>query len=150
MTDGKTEWKSNKTGRKYKIKRHYTCATANCIYLGECIKCPAQYTGQTTHLMQKRHYGHRQEVKGGIDGLGSHFKKHALEMGLNVDKDMDKIMEMCQITIVASVEQGKPWSKRQLDIIEGDLQDRIMTFEKQGGMNRREERKRGCKIKAGA
>ena len=71
-------------------------------------------------------------------------------MGLNVDKDMDKIMEMCQITIVASVEQGKPWSKRQLDIIEGDLQDRIMTFEKQGGMNRREERKGGCKIKAGA
>ena len=94
--------------------------------------------------MSKRHYGHRQEVKSGIDGFGEHFKKHAIESGLNVEKDMDKIMEWCSILIVASVEPGKPWTNKQLDRIEGDLQDRIMTFDKQGGMNRREERKRGA------
>ena len=57
---------------------------------------------------------------------------------------MDKLMEWCSILIVASVEPGKPWTNKQLDRIEGDLQDRIMTFDKQGGMNRREERKRGA------
>ena len=55
MTDGKTKWKSNKTGRQYNINRHYTCNTSNCIYLGECILCPAQYIGQTTSTLQKCH-----------------------------------------------------------------------------------------------
>ena len=144
MSNNKTEWKSKKTGRSYKIKRHYTCATSHCIYVGECLKCKAQYIGQTRQPMSKRHYGHRQEVKGGLDGFGEHFKKHAEESGLNVNKDMDEIMKWCSKTIVASVEQGKSWTNKQLDRIEGDLQDRIMTFYKQGGINRRDERKRGA------
>ena len=34
-------------------------------------------------------------------------------------------------------------SKTNLDKLESDLQDRVMTLEKHGGMNQREDRKRG-------
>ena len=48
----------------------------------------------------------------------------------------------CTITIITSVEPNQPWSKDRLDTLEADLQDRLMTSEKHGGMNRREERRR--------
>ena len=143
MEDGKIEWESNKTGRKYKIKRHYTCLTNYCIYLGSCLLCKSQYIGQTTLTMQKRHYGHRAEVKQAADGIGEHFYNHAKELGLDLNTEIDKIMSYCRITIVASVEANRPWSKQKLDKIEADLQDRVMTLERHGGMNRREERRRG-------
>ena len=63
-------------------------------------------------------------------------------MGLNLNTQMDEIMEHCTITIIASVEPDQPWSKDRLDTLEADLQDRLMTYEKHGGMNRREERRR--------
>ena len=82
MADNKQEWKSNKTGRSYKISRHYTCATSHCIYLVDCKKCQAQYIGQTRQSMSKRHYRHRQEVKVGIDwfgiGMGSLINENKL------------------------------------------------------------------------
>ena len=92
--------------------------------------------------MQKRHYGHRAEVKTAADGLGHHFHQHALMLGLDLNTDMDTIMQNCSLTIVASVEPDQPWSRSRLDNLEADLQDRVMTFEKHGGMNRREDRRR--------
>ena len=92
--------------------------------------------------MQKLHYGHRSEVKTAADGLGEHFHNHAVELGLDLDTQMDQIMENCSITIVASVEPDQPWSRTRLDALEADLEDRVMTLEKHGGMNRREERRR--------
>ena len=142
MEDGKQKWKSNKTKREYKITRHYTCQTTFCIYLATCELCQAQYVGQTIRTMRKRHYGHRSEVKTAADGLGEHFNIHAAQMGLNLDTQMDQIMQYCKITIIASVEPDQPWSKSRLDALEADLQDRMMTLEKHGGMNRREERRR--------
>ena len=142
MEDGKKKWKSNKTKREYKITRHYTCQTTFCIYLATCELCQAQYVGQTIRTMQKRHYGHRSEVKTAADGLGEHFNIHAAHMGLNLDTQIDQIMQYCNITIIASVEPDQPWSKSRLDALEADLQDRMMTLEKHGGMNRREERRR--------
>ena len=44
---------------------------------------------------------------------------------------------------LASVEPNQPWSRNRLDDMESDLQDRFMCFEKHGGMNKREDRKRG-------
>ena len=142
MEDQATKWRSNKTRREYKIKRHYTCQTTFCVYLANCKLCQAQYIGQTTRTMQKRHYGHRSEVKTAADGLGEHFHNHAVELGLDLDTQMDQIMENCSITIVASVEPDQPWSRTRLDALEADLEDRVMTLEKHGGMNRREERRR--------
>ena len=92
--------------------------------------------------MQKRHYGHRAEVKTAGDGLGEHFHQHAAELGLDVNTDMDTIMENCSIVIVASVEPNQPWSKTRLDALESDLEDRVMTLNKHGGMNIREDRRR--------
>jgi hypothetical protein len=92
--------------------------------------------------MQKRLYGHRSEVITAADGLGEHFNIHAAHMGLNLDTQIDQIMQYCNITIIASVEPDQPWSKSRLDALEADLQDRMMTLEKHGGMNRREERRR--------
>ena len=50
-----------------------------------------------------------------------------------------------QLTIVGSVEPGVPGSRVRLDRLEADIQNRLMTMEKHGGMNFREEirRKRG-------
>ena len=79
--------------------------------------------------MQKRHYGHRSEVKTAADGLGEHFNIHAAHMGLDLDTQMDQIMQSCNITIIASVEPDQPWSKSRLDALKADLQDRLMTFE---------------------
>ena len=92
--------------------------------------------------MQKRHYGHRAEVKTAADGLGEHFHQHAAELGLDVKTEIDTIMEYCSIVIVASVEPDQPWSQARLNALEADLEDRVMTLNKHGGMNRREDRKR--------
>ena len=143
MEDGKTKLVSSKTKREYKIKRHYTCQTTFCVYVLTCKLCWAQYTGQTTRSMQKRHYGHRSEVKRCEEGMGAHFHKHAVERGLNPASQLDKIMEFCQLTIVASVEPGLPDSQARLDRLEADIQNRLMTMERHGGMNLREEVRRG-------
>ena len=145
MEDGKTKLLSTKTKREYQIKRHYTCQTTFCVYVLTCKLCLAQYTGQTTKTAQKRHYGHRSEIKRGEEGMGTHFKQHAMSMGIDLNTDIDKIMKYCQLTIVGSVEPNSPGSRSRLDRLEADIQNRLMTMERHGGMNLREEvnRRRG-------
>ena len=143
MEDGKNKLLSSKTKREYKIKRHYTCQTTHCVYVLTCALCWAQYTGQTIRCCQKRHYGHRGEVKRGDEGMGAHFHAHAVELGLDLNTQLDEIMKHCQLTIVASVEPGLPGSKERLDRLEADIQNRLMTMERHGGMNLREEMRRG-------
>ena len=61
---------------------------------------------------------------------------------MDVNTDIDTVMQNCSIVIVASVEPVQPWSQTRLDVLEADLKDRVMTLDKHGGMNRREDRKR--------
>ena len=61
--------------------------------------------------MQKCHYGHRQEVKGALDGMGEHFHSHAVKQQVDINNEFEKVMGWCRITIVASVQPGKPWTK---------------------------------------
>ena len=75
--------------------------------------------------------------------MGAHFYNHAADMGLNLTSQMDDIMKFCQLTIVGSVEPYKPASKARLDKLEADIQNRLMTMERHGGMNIREEVRRG-------
>ena len=114
-----------------------------CVYVLTCNLCSSQYTGQTTQNVQKRHYGHRSEVKRGEEGMGNHFYNHAKEMGINLETNLDDIMKHCKLTIVASVEPGAPGCKGRLDRLEADIQNRFMTMERHGGMNLREEVRRG-------
>ena len=139
MVDGKTSYTSTKTGRRYKIQRHYTCMTTYCVYLVTCGLCSAQYTGQTTKSMRDRHYGHRSEVKRKEEGHGEHFHQHAMELGIS----MEAAMEYFHLTIIGSVEPGQPWSKSRLDKLESDMMERLMTMQSHGGLNLRVERRRG-------
>ena len=77
--------------------------------------------------------------------MGTHFKQHAMSMGIDLNTDIDKIMKYCQLTIVGSVEPNSPGSRSRLDRLEADIQNRLMTMERHGGMNLREEvnRRRG-------
>ena len=46
------------------------------------------------------------------------------------------------LTVIASVELGKPWTQARLDQLEGKLQKNLMTMDYNGGMNLRDETKR--------
>ena len=52
-------------------------------------------------------------------------------------------MKDCQLTIVASVNPDLPDCRTRLDRLEADIQNRMMTIEKHGGMILREEVRRG-------
>ena len=147
IDDEKTKFTSSRTGRAYKITRHYTCESSHVIYLARCCLCNVDYVGQTTQTMRKRHLGHRAEVRAGVVGLGEHFlSKHGVEKNLKDDKIFENIMKHFSLTIIASVEPGQPWTLRRLDQLEGDFQKRLMPMDYNGGMNRRDEtvrRRRG-------
>ena len=144
MEDGKTVYSVTKTGRSYKIKRHYTCKHTHLVYLVDCRICGAQYVGQTTKTMAYRHLRHRSEIKSNSDGQGAHFYRHAQEKGIDITQanQFEEIMKYFCLTIVGSVEANKPWSAKRLDELESNLQHRFMTLEKHGGMNLRDENKR--------
>ena len=120
------------------------CVDKLLIYLVTCTICEAQYVGQTTNEMRKRHYGHRAEIRGKVDGLGEHFYKHAEQknLDLRIPNQMEKLMDNFDLTIVGSVEAGKPWSQRKLDDLEADLQHRFQALEQHGGIGLRDETRR--------
>ena len=60
----------------------------------------------------------------------------------NEDNFEQNVMKNLELTIVASVEPGKPWTNRKLDELEGRLQKNLMTMDYNGGMNIRDEVKR--------
>ena len=89
IDDEKTKFTSSRTGRAYKITRHYTCESSHVIYLARCCLCNVDYVGQTTQTMRKRHLGHRAEIRAGADGLGEHFlSKHGVGKNLKDDKSL--------------------------------------------------------------
>ena len=61
--------------------------------------------------MAQRHYGHRAEIRRGEVGLGEHFHKHMVDQAW----DIDEVIKYFDLTIIASVEEGRPNSKKRLD-----------------------------------
>ena len=59
----------------------------------------------------------------------------------------NRIMQYFNLTVIASVEPGQPWTQQKLDQLEGDFQKRLMCMDYNGGMNTRDgnlrTRKRG-------
>jgi hypothetical protein len=140
MEDGKTMYRSAKTNREYKIKRHYTCEKTHILYLAHCSLCNMDYVGQSTRSMRARHLGHRGEIRSGADGLGRHFLAHGQGFDLKSDEVFeDKVMKYFHLTIIASVEANKPWTQTRLDELEGRLQKQLMTMDYNGGINLRDE-----------
>ena len=102
MEDGKTSFRSSKTGREYNITRHYTCESSCIIYIAHCSLCQQDYVGQSTRTMRARHIGHRSEIRTGADGLGRHFlEKHG--QGINLKNENlfeENVMKHFKLTIV--------------------------------------------------
>ena len=89
--------------------------------------------------MKQRHYGHRSEIQRGEVGLGQHFNNHMIENGMNIDE----VIEYFDLTIIGSVEEGRADAKKHLDNLEINFQNRLMTMKKHGGLNVRDDTKRG-------
>ena len=133
-----------KTKREYKIKRHYTCESTHIVYLAHCTLCRIDYIGQSTRSMRARHLGHRSEIRSGADGLGRHFlDNHGQGLNLKSEEIFEQnVMKYFELTIIASVEPGHPWTNRKLDELEGKFQKNLMAMDYNGGMNIRDEVKR--------
>ena len=88
--------------------------------------------------------GHRGEIRSGADGLGRHFLEcHGGGPDLKNEAVFEaEVMQHFSLTIIASVESGKPWSQNRLDELEGKLQKNLMTMDYNGGMNIRDEVRR--------
>ena len=86
----------------------------------------------------------RSEIKSSQPGLGEHFHKHALDMGLDpkLDKILDTVMKYFKLTIIGSVEESKPGAAVRLDKLEADMQHRLMTMDIHGGINIRDENRK--------
>jgi hypothetical protein len=143
MQNEKTFFRSAKTEREYKITRHYTCQSDHIVYVAHCKLCNLDYVGQSIRTMRARHLGHRSEIRSGADGLGRHFLQHG--QGLNLKDDTifeENIMRHFELTIIASVEPGQPWTQKKLDDLEGKFQHNLMTMDCHGGINIRDENKR--------
>jgi len=147
MKKRETRYKSNRTGKKYKIEGDHTCQTSHCVYLVTCGLCQVQYVGQTTKSAMERHYGHRQEVKRGDGGLGAHFHQHADELGVDLEENMEGIMKHFHLTIIGSVEPDQPLSKCKLDNLEAEMIKKLKTMEVDGGLNLKTEKTTVCKAK---
>ena len=60
--------------------------------------------------------------------MGAHFNNYAVQMGINLNSQMDEIMKYCQLTIVGSVEPEGLGSRTILDRLKADIQNRLMTM----------------------
>ena len=143
MKDGQVKFTSDKTGREYTIKRHYTCQDTWLVYYIRCNMCKVGYVGQTTQKLAQRHLSHREEIRQGQKGMGEHFKgKHGKGLDLRRDNNIEIAMETFEIVVIASVEKGKRDSGKRLDQLEADFQHRLMCMDIHGGLNLRDECKR--------
>ena len=143
-----SKFESSNTGRQYSFTRKYNCLTRWVVYVVTCTTCKIQYVGQTTQEMRRRHYGHRSDIRNGVEGLGSHFRDvHGQGLDLKLDANLNTCMDIFRLAVVASVRppsspEEEEASQTHLDRIEADLQKRLRCMFENGGMNVRDEDKR--------
>ena len=98
--------------------------------------------------MKERHWGHRSAFRSVAYGLGKHFLGHEINLNLKNEKIFEEIvMRHFELTVIAGVQPGQPWTQDNLDRLEGKFQKNLMSMDCNGGMNVRDETKR--KRKAG-
>ena len=133
-----SKYTSTVTKQSYMIDGNYMCKTNNCIYLVTCGICDKQYVGKTTSRMRKRHTQHRYEIKVNTFGLGSHFFKHAEEMKINMDTNMEDIMQHFNLCIITSANKC---SIEEWEDMEAIMMQTLKTTQEYGGINIILERK---------
>ena len=98
--------------------------------------------------MVTRHYGHRSEVKLGVDGLGRHFKEvHGFGKDLTKKEELSACLESFHLQVIGSVRppatpEEEPACLSRLDRLEADMQHRMKCMAENGGMNIRDENSR--------
>ena len=148
MGDSTAMIRSTNTGRQYSISRHYNCQSSWVIYLVTCQACNIQYIGQTTQTMAARHYGHRREVKEGLDGLGRHFLDvHGVGLDLSKKADLARCLQDFNLVVIGSVRppstpEEEQACRQRLDRLEADMQHRLRCMQENGGMCIRDENAR--------
>ena len=82
--------------------------------------------------MRKRHQSHRYYIKRNENGFGAHFFKHAEEMGINMDSNMDDIMQYFKLIIITSADKCtvEEWKD-----MEASMMQTMKTTQDHGGMN---------------
>ena len=143
MTNKISEYTSTVTRESYKIYDNYTCKSSNCIYLVTCRICDKQYVGKTTSRMRERHWEHRHDIKANRFGLGSHFFKHAEEMKINMDTNMEEIMQHFKLCIITSANKC---SIEEWEDMEAIMMQTLKTTEEYGGINIISERRDDQKL----
>ena len=94
-----------------------------------CKLCNIDYVGQTIQSMRERHWGHRSEIRSGADGLGRHFLSHGENLNLKNEKIFEEnVMQHFELTIIASVQPGQPWTQDNLDRLEGKFQKKSYVY----------------------
>ena len=117
-----TTFKSNSTGKTYRIRQHLTCKSKYWVYLITCKKCSKQYTGKSIDHMHTRHTGHRYEIDNQTSELGAQFA------GCGLDQ--------LQLHIIDCVKEGMDMAPIHM---EGIWQNRLATFNIHGNINIRNE-----------
>ena len=76
--------------------------------------------------------------------MGEHFKeKHGGGSDLRRDNNIEVAMGTFEICVIGSVEKGRRDSGKRLDQLEADFQHRLMCMDVHGGLNLRNETRRG-------
>ena len=138
-----SEYTSTVTHESYKIDGDYTCKSSNCIYLVTCGICDKQYVGKTMRCMRKRHKDHRNDIKANIGGLGAHFFKHAEEMRINMNTNMEEIMQHFKLCIITSANKC---SIEEWEDMEAIMMQTLKTTQDHGGINIISERRDDQKL----
>ena len=81
---------------------------------------------------------HRSDIKANIGGLGSHFFKHAEEIGINMNTNMEDIMKHLNFCIITSVDK---YSIDKLKDMEASLMQTLKTTTEYGWNNKILERR---------
>ena len=93
--------------------------------------------------MGERHWDHRAKIKNNIGGLGTHFSKHAEEMAIDMDTNMEEIMQHFKLVIIRSAAKctAEEWKD-----MEASWMQTMKTTQENGGMNIMLERKHNQKM----
>ena len=55
----------------------------------------------------------------------------------------ENVMRHFELTVIANIQPGQPWTQDNLDRLEGKFQKNLMSMDYDGGMNIRDETKAG-------
>ena len=111
------------------IKLYIPCYLRNL----QCAICWENYK-----KYERKTCEYRKEIKANQCGLGTHFFKHAEEMGINMDSNMEQIMQYFKLFIITFADK---YSEEEWKDMEARLMQTLKTTEEHGGMNIILERK---------